>query len=508
MSEYDYSGLYNRDPQNTPPAGGTTPPAQNAGEAYPNVGSSGMNTANTARTDFTADTAQNTADSSQPQTPYAAPGANGDYADGSGGNGGSGGYTGGYGAPQTPPEPPRAPKKKRGGPIALRVLAGVGVLVLGFGGGMLGTVAASRAGLIGGQVVVQQVQRDDTAVASNQGSTGGSDLSLTAISAKVQPSVVAITTEQMVSTNSWFGNYVQSGAGSGVIFSEDGYILTCAHVVSGASNIKVQLYDDTEYTATLVGEDSTSDIAVLKIDATGLTPATIGDSDALAVGELAVAVGNPLGTLSGTVTDGIISAVSRSVEVESNEMNLIQTNAAISPGNSGGGLFNGQGELIGIVNAKSGSTTSTGEATNAEGLGFAIPINTAMNIATDLIENGYVKRPALGITVVTVTADNAMQFGVSTYGVYIYQISSGSGADNAGLQVGDRIVAVDSNSVNQSSDLTSYLQEKAVGDTVQLQIERDGKMATYDVVLGESSAAAQSSESAQDSQNSYTNPWG
>lgn len=497
MSEYDYSGLYNQNPQNTPPTGGTTPPqgsaTENTAGGYPNVGSSGMNTANTARTDYTSQASADAPNSGEAHT-YTAPNP------GAGSYGNPGGPTGpvnGYGTQATPPQPPR-PHKKNGKKIGLRVLAGVGVVVLGFGGGLLGTVAATRAGLNGNQVVVQQVQRDENATASNQGSAGGTNLTMTEIAAKVQPSVVAITTEQMVSTNSWFGNYVQSGAGSGVIISQDGYILTCAHVVNGATNITVQLPDDTEYTATVVGEDTTSDIAVVKIDATGLNAATIGDSDALAVGELAVAVGNPLGTLSGTVTDGIISAVNRSVEVESNEMSLIQTDAAISPGNSGGGLFNGQGELIGIVNAKSGSTTNTGEATNAEGLGFAIPINTAMDIAQDLIENGYVKRPALGVTVITVTQDNAMQFGVSDYGVYIYQVTPGSGAANAGLQVGDRIIAIDDNSVSESSDLTGYLQQKAVGDTVNLQIERDGKMATYQVVLGEgtNTSAASTTENA------------
>ena len=497
MSEYDYSGLYNQNPQNTPPTGGTTPPqgsaTENTAGGYPNVGSSGMNTANTARTDYTSQASADAPNSGEAHTYTASnPGA-GSY----GNPGGPTGPVNGYGTQTTPPQPPR-PHKKNGKKIGLRVLAGVGVVVLGFGGGLLGTVAATRAGLNGNQVVVQQVQRDENATASNQGSAGGTNLTMTEIAAKVQPSVVAITTEQMVSTNSWFGNYVQSGAGSGVIISQDGYILTCAHVVNGATNITVQLPDDTEYTATVVGEDTTSDIAVVKIDATGLNAATIGDSDALAVGELAVAVGNPLGTLSGTVTDGIISAVNRSVEVESNEMSLIQTDAAISPGNSGGGLFNGQGELIGIVNAKSGSTTNTGEATNAEGLGFAIPINTAMDIAQDLIENGYVKRPALGGTVITVTQDNAMQFGVSDYGVYIYQVTPGSGAANAGLQVGDRIIAIDDNSVSESSDLTGYLQQKAVGDTVNLQIERDGKMATYQVVLGEgtNTSAASTTENA------------
>lgn len=474
MSEYDYSGLYNQNPQNTPPAGGQTPP-QNNGETsgYPNVGSSGMNTANTARTDFTSPE-QPSAQSQDTGYSYS--------SQNSGTPGGPNGPVNGYGAQ---PEPPQPPRRKKSGKTGLRVLAGVGVVLLGFGGGLLGTVAATRMGLNGSQVVVQQVQRDESATASTQGSADGNNLSMADIAAKVQPSVVAITTEQMVSTNSWFGSYVQSGAGSGVIISEDGYILTCAHVVNGASNITVQLSDDTEYTASIVGLDTSTDVAVLKIDATGLSAATLGDSDALAVGELAVAVGNPLGTLSGTVTNGIISAVNRSVEVESNEMSLIQTDAAISPGNSGGGLFNGQGELIGIVNAKSGSTTDTGEATNAEGLGFAIPINTAMDIAQDLIENGYVKRPALGVTVITVTQDNAMQFGVSNYGVYIYQITPGSGAANAGLQVGDRIIAIDDNSVSDSNDLTGYLQQKEVGDTVNLQIERDGKMATYQVVLGE-----------------------
>ena len=185
---------------------------------------------------------------------------------------------------------------------------------------------------------------------------------------------MAITTEQMVSTNTWFGgSYVQSGAGSGVIISQDGYIVTCAHVVSGANNITVQLADGTEYTATVVGQDSTSDVAVLKIEATGLTPAVIGDSDSLAVGETTIAVGNPLGTLSNTVTNGIVSALNREVTVQGNDMNLIQTSASISPGNSGGGLFNANGELIGIVNAKSSSS-------DAEGLGFAIPINTAMEM--------------------------------------------------------------------------------------------------------------------------------
>lgn len=499
-NEYDYSGLYNNgndQPQPEVPVQPAAPsqpvqPAQSApytaqaapnpqpagaADGYPNVGSTGINTANTAPTDFGAspNPAQNSY--TPPQSSYA---GNGGYTSSFGGNGGNGGGYNGYSYASAPQQPPKKPKKQ-GSKIGLRIAAAVGVVALGFGGGLGGMMVGSRLGLGGSQVVVQTVERNTDTAAISQGSAGGVSLSLQDVSAIVQPSVVAITTEQVVSSNAWFGNYVQSGAGSGVIISQDGYILTCAHVVSGASNIIVQLSDDTEYTATLVGGDASADIAVLKVEATGLTPAVIGDSDALVVGETAIACGNPLGTLGGTVTNGIISAVNRSITVDDNQMNLVQTNASISPGNSGGGLFNGNGELIGIVNAKSGYT-------QAEGLGFAIPINTAMELAQEIISNGYVKRPALGVTVVSVTdSSTAMQYGVSSLGVYIAQVNSGSGAESAGLQVADRIVAVNDTIVSQSSDLTNYLSDLSVGDTVTVQVEREGKLLSVEVVLGEGS---------------------
>ena len=251
----------------------------------------------------------------------------------------------------------------------------------------------------------------------------------------------------------------------------------------------VQLADGTEYTATVVGQDSTSDVAVLKIEATGLTPAVIGDSDSLAVGETTIAVGNPLGTLSNTVTNGIVSALNREVTVQGNDMNLIQTSASISPGNSGGGLFNANGELIGIVNAKSSSS-------DAEGLGFAIPINTAMEMAKQMIEKGYVARPAMGVTVITINdAQTAMQYGVSNYGVYIYQIASGSGAEKGGLKLGDRIISIDDVAVSSASDVQKYCQSKEVGDTVTLQVERDGKVISCEVTLGESTQSTATAES-------------
>ena len=476
-NEFDYSGLYNHttgegSPQDKSPAEQSqTETTQNS---YPNVGSSGMNTANTAKTDYS---------SAPGETGSGAPASNGytsSFSGGNGGNGGNGGYNG-YSYASAPQQPPHKPKKNHR--VLLRVMACVGVVALGFGGGLGGAVVASRTGLTGNQVVVQQIQRDTASDATNANSTDGTAMSVQQIASVVSPSVVAITTEQMSGSQTWFGGYyVQSGAGSGVIISQDGYILTCAHVVSGATSIKVQLDSGDTYDATIVGSDSTSDIAVIKIEATGLTPAVIGDSDALAVGETVVAVGNPLGTLSNSVTDGIISALNREVTVEDNDMTLMQTSASISPGNSGGGLFNANGELIGIVNAKSSYS-------EAEGIGFAIPINSAMSIAQELIQNGSVARPALGVKIYDVKdAATAQQLGVSNTGVYVVELTAGGGAEAAGVQVGDRIIAVDDTAVSSTNDIKSYLKDKNVGDTVNLQVERDGKVQTLAVTLGSSAS--------------------
>ncbi len=479
-NEFDYSGLYNHTtgggtPQGNAPA--EHPETENTNQpqnSYPNVGSSGMNTANTAKTDYsTPDASQNSGYTGASNTN----GSNGYTSSFSGGNGGNGGYNG-YSYASAPQQPPQKPKKNH--PVLLRVLACLGVVVLGFGSGLGGAIVASRTGLAGNQVVVQQVQRD-TSDATNTDSTDGTAMSVKQIASVVSPSVVAITTEQMSGSQTWFGGYyVQSGAGSGVIISQDGYILTCAHVVSGATSVKVQLDNGDTYDATIVGSDSTSDIAVIKIEATGLTPAVIGDSDALAVGETVVAVGNPLGTLSNSVTDGIISALNREVTVEDNDMTLLQTDASISPGNSGGGLFNANGELIGIVNAKSSYS-------EAEGIGFAIPINTAMEIAQELIQNGAVARPALGVKIYDVSdAATAQQLGVTSTGVYVVEVTAGGGAEAAGVQAGDRIIAVDDTAVSTSGSIKSYLADKNVGDTVNLQVERDGKVLTLAVTLGSS----------------------
>lgn len=438
---------------------------------YPNVGSSGMNTAN-----------QYNDPQPELETAYTAPQT----------DNGAGGAT-----PPVHPvqpqdaQPPKKKKKFNGKRVARSAVALVLAAAMGFAGGFVGAKFGGS-----GKVVIQQVAPSSTA-----DSASGSDSSITAASSSgssltteqvadlVSPSVVVITTEQVVYSQwSWYGqNQVESGAGSGVIISSDGYILTCAHVVDGASTITVTI-GDKDYTATLVGEDTTSDIAVIKIDADGLTPATVGNSDSLKVGQSVMAVGNPLGELGGTVTGGMISALNRSVTIQGsssvNTMSLIQMDASVSPGNSGGGLFNMNGELVGIVNAKSSSS-------DAEGLGFAIPINDAIKVAQELLENGYVTgRPYLGITYLAVTdAQTASQLGVNAYGVYVVEVVKGGPAEKAGLQAGDRIVSVDGTEIASKDDLGTLMQKHAAGDTLSITIARDGQMQTVNVTLGEKTAS-------------------
>ncbi|MEG1640885.1 MAG: trypsin-like peptidase domain-containing protein, partial [Ruthenibacterium sp.] len=274
--------------------------------------------------------------------------------------------------------------------------------------------------------------------------------------------------------------------------SEDGYIVTNSHVVSGAEKIKVTLHDKTEYDAAVIGSDAKTDIALLKVEAKGLTPATIGNSENLSVGEFTLAVGNPLGRLGGTVTDGIISALNRDITIDSQTMNLMQTNAAVSPGNSGGGLFNARGELIGIVNAKSG-----GDGT--EGLGFAIPINTAMNVVNELKTNGYVTgRPVMGITVIAIDdLQTAMQYGVSNTGVYVQSVSENSPAEKAGIEVGDLFISVDGAAISTKADVTGMLSNHKVGDVVEVQMMRERQVLTLRVTLSEQQAPETAKRQAQ-----------
>lgn len=296
----------------------------------------------------------------------------------------------------------------------------------------------------------------------------------------VTPTVVEIVTES-ISTDStfWGGSYVTSGAGSGVIISADGLIITNNHVVSGANTIKVTLKDGTIYEAKLLGTDSDSDISVIKIDAAGLPCALVGDSDTLVAGQEVLAVGNPLGELGGTVTNGIISALSRDVTIGGTEMTLIQTNAAVNPGNSGGGLFNMYGELIGIVNAKSSSTSS---GASIEGIGFAIPINNASTVAAELVNYGYVRgKVMLGISYIDIEDSfTAMYYRVNDLGVYVVRSEY---TDE--LKSGDRVVAIDDTQVTYSSDIKSILKKYKVNDEVTVKVVRGGQFYDVKVTLHE-----------------------
>ena len=291
---------------------------------------------------------------------------------------------------------------------------------------------------------------------------------------EISPSVVEVFTETK-QVSSWLQEYVTEGAGSGVVLTEDGYIVTNHHVIDGASTIKVRLNSGQTYTAALTGTDEKTDLAVLKINASGLTAAKMTDSSKARVGDFVIAIGNPLGELGGTVTEGIISAKDREVTIDGQTMTLLQTSAAVNPGNSGGGLFNLDGELVGVVNAK-----SSGD--DIEGLAFAIPANTVQEITRELIQYGYVTgRPQLGISVAQITRPGmGRQTYYSTPGLYITQ----SSAEN-GLMAGDRILQIDGTTINNAADVSTVLDRHSVGDVVKVVVSRSGKETTVNVKLTE-----------------------
>ena len=309
---------------------------------------------------------------------------------------------------------------------------------------------------------------------------------------RVADSVVEITTETIVKSGR-IGQYVTSGAGSGVIVSAEGFIITNNHVINGADSIVVTLTDGTKYAATLIGTDEQSDIALLWIDAGSkqLTVATMGASFDLVVGEDVLAIGNPLGSLGGTVTEGIISATARQISIEGTDMTLLQISAPINPGNSGGGLFNMAGELIGIVNAKCSSD-------DVEGLGFAIPIDTAYDIICELYRYGYVRgRVTTGLTLVDVSSVNlALRYFNSTYtGVYVYESSL---TDD--LKSGDLILQFDGTEITASSQIKTLLEGKKVGDTVEVVVYRNNgrrwEQVNVSLTLGEKQSGTQSGKAA------------
>ena len=366
----------------------------------------------------------------------------------------------------------KKPKKqhRHAGFAAIAVVAVILCGAVGFTGAYFGNRLAASEASSDSKVIYQSVQRTATG-----GGTDADALSVADVARLAADSVVEIRTESVV-TGSFMQQYISEGAGSGVIITSDGYIVTNNHVIEGASRITVILRDGTSYEATLIGRDSKTDIAVVKIDASGLTAAVYGDSSKLVVGETAVAIGNPLGELGGTVTSGIISALDRSITIDGETMTLLQTNAAINPGNSGGGLFNQYGELIGIVNAKSSGT-------DIEGLGFAIPINTARDVIEEIMENGYVSgRISLGLSIVDISdAETAMAYRVSKTGVYVSQVND----PTSGFQAGDRIISFNGVSIDDAETLKNEISSCKVGQTVTVEVERRGERHSFQLTLQE-----------------------
>ena len=380
---------------------------------------------------------------------------------------------------------------------------------------LIAMTAALALTVTAGMSALAQADNTDKHFSVIEAASNEDSLTIPEIAKKCGSSVVAIETETKVVYNTYdnnyynpfggmfgygygygYGNrggrggtqeYTETAAGSGVIISEDGYVLTNNHVISGADKITVYVNpgdgsEEQTYEATLVGSSESNDIAVLKIDATGLNAAVFGDSDQIEVGELAVAIGNPMGQVHGSVTAGIISAVEQELTIDDVTINAIQTDAAINPGNSGGALFDSYGNVIGIVYAKSSSVS-------IEGIGYAIPVNNIKDLVAQMINDpDSVKDQTkgsqimLGITIRDITEDMSKQYSMPV-GVYITEVSSMSAAERAGLQKGDIITEFAGETVTSADDLNAIKAKQTSGDTVSVKIDRNGKEMTLDLVI-------------------------
>ena len=370
---------------------------------------------------------------------------------------------------------PMTPKQKG----AVKVVALC--LVCALLGGLAQPIYSSLTG--GNETTIYTGDRTPTQVDTTAVDTS-KELTTAEIYAKYVNSCVGITVD-IVSTNIFGQTVTGAAAGSGFVITEDGYILTNYHVIDGANSIKVTFEDGKEYTATYVGGEEKNDIAVIKVDATGLTPVVIGKSSDMLVGEQVTTIGNPLGELTFSESTGIISALDRTITMsDGRQMNMIQTDCAINSGNSGGPLFNSHGEVIGIVSAKYSSGSSSSSA-SVEGLGFAIPMDDVASMVSDLVKNGYVTgKPIMGISVADVD-ESVTSYGVPQ-GAIIRVVTPDLCGAKAGLQAGDIVTKIDDTDVTSASDLTSAIGNYQPGDTVTLTIFRSGQTQTVQVTLEES----------------------
>lgn len=376
--------------------------------------------------------------------------------------------------------------KKSGKVIALAACCSIIGGGLGAGGTFLGMKHFSDSGAAES---VSNTAFDSSAVLTNTANVKSDSLMTAAeVYEKNVNSTVGITTS--ITTN-YFGYQTSAAAsGSGFIISDDGYILTNHHVIEGADSITVTAYDGTKYKAELVGSYAANDIAVLKIDAKNLVPVSLGSSDNLKVGDNVVAIGNPLGELTFSLTSGVVSALDREITTNNGTMNLIQTDCAINSGNSGGALFNMYGEVIGITNAKY-SSSSSGEA-SIDNIGFAIPVDQIKNMVSSIIEKGYISKPFIGVSVADVSSE-MISYGIPE-GAVVKEVTDDSPAKKAGLEINDIITKADDTEITNSSNLVSYVRGLEKGKTLNLTVYRSGETKEIKLTVEETQISALESE--------------
>ena len=402
--------------------------------------------------------------------------------------------------PQQPPIPPQPPRKKKSG--AGKAVALVLCCALAGGGAGVGGAALYNTmndGANSGENYTVDIYRNDTdpaAVQVNQ-ADGLTPMSLAEINAAYADSCVCVSVQATVRQG--YYQYQTSGAGSGFIISEDGYIVTNYHVIDGASSIKVTLNNGKSYDARLIGGEELNDVAVLKIDGiAGLKPVVLGDSDDLVVGETVCTIGNALGTLSFSLTSGAVSATGRSITMsDGTVMNYIQTDCTINSGNSGGPLFDSYGRVAGITSAKYSNNGSSDAS--IEGIGFAIPINDVIDIITDYMRVGYVTgRPYMGILYPTTVEEQWMQTFGWPAGVYVNDVEEGSCAEAAGIRRGDIITKIDDTDITDANQMVSVKNSYKAGDTVTITLYRAGEYLTVRLTFDEQMNNTQSGGQAQD----------
>ena len=408
-------------------------------------------------------------------------------------------------APQQPSSP--APEAKKKGGKAAKVVALLLACALVGGGSGFGAAALMQKQSAPASNSVSSASSDASVMLEGQRQTAALQVASIDTSKALTPSevyaqnvnsTVGITTS--ITTNYFGYQTTGAAAGSGFILTADGYILTNYHVVESSDSIKVTTYDGTSYDAQLIGYDESNDIAVLKIDATDLTPVVLGDSDTLNVGDSVVAIGNPLGELTFSLTTGVVSALDRPVTFSTGStMNLIQTDCAINSGNSGGALFNLYGEVIGITNAKYSSSSASSEA-SIDNIGFAIPIDQVRSIFESIITNGYIVKPYIGVSVQNVSSES-QQLGLPQ-GAAVAEVVADSPAEASGLQVNDIITAVNGTAITGSTDLVNTVKGAAIGDELTLSVYRQGKEMELTLTVGEKTQDAlpqtDSTQSSQD----------